>query len=97
MNFQVISPGKRLWPLVPRPRKRVMHFAARLFSGEGTPDGDTVTICASIPGFGLTAQRGDLPDPSPSHTLGAEKADFNLSLVQPASVRGSAVHGEAIP
>src|ERR1035437_3894645 len=65
-----------------------MHFAARLFSGELPPDGDTVTICASIPGFGLAAQRGDVPDPSPSQTLAAEKADLNLNLVQPASVRG---------
>src|ERR1035437_8730412 len=74
-----------------------MHFAARLFSGELPPDGDTVTICASIPGFGLAAQRGDVPGPSPSQTLAAEKADLNLSLVQPTSVCGSVVHGEAFP
>jgi hypothetical protein len=35
-----------------------------LFSGELPPDRDVIAIHASIPGFGLTAQRNNAPDPA---------------------------------
>ena len=41
-----------------------------------------------IPGVGLVAQRGNIPDPSFSQVLAAEEADLNLSLVQLALCLG---------
>lgn len=38
-----------------------MHLPTRLFSGELPEDRDAIAIDASISGFGLTAQRNDVP------------------------------------
>ena len=74
-----------------------MQFPAGQFSGELPLNRDAVTICLVIPCLGLSAQRSDIPDPAISETLAAEEADLNLSLVQPTSMLGRVMHGEALP
>jgi hypothetical protein len=41
-----------------------------------------IAIDASIPGFGLTAQRNDVPDPAFSQALAAERADLDRGLIE---------------
>src|SRR5665213_187711 len=74
-----------------------MHFPTRLLSGELPADSDVTAIHASIPGFGLTAQRNDVSDPTFPHALAAEQADLNLSLIEPACMFGRVVHREPFP
>lgn len=56
-----------------------------------------IAIHALIPGFHLTAQRNDVPDPAFSQALTAEQADLNFSLIEPASMFGRVVYGEPFP
>ena len=56
-----------------------------------------IAVHASIPGFGLTAQRNDVPDPAFSQALAAEQADLNFGLIEPASMLGSVMHSESFP
>jgi len=56
-----------------------------------------ISIGTSIPSFGLTAQVHDVRDPAFSEALAAEQANLNLSLIQPASMLGRVMHGEARP
>ena len=72
-------------------------FPARLFSGELPVDRDVIAIHASIPGFGLAAQHHDVPDPTFPQALAAEQADFDLGLIEPASMPGRAMHRESFP
>ena len=62
-----------------------MKCAACLFSGEVPLDGGLVAIYSPIPGYGLSAQGGDIANPAFSQALTAEEADLDLSLIEPAS------------
>ena len=68
-----------------------------MFSCELPLNGDPIAVCAPIPGFGLTAQLGNVCNPASSQALSAEKTDLYLGLIQPASMRGRVVYGKAIP
>jgi len=68
-----------------------------VFSCELPLNGDPIAVCAAIPCFGLTAQLANISDPAFSQALAAEKTDFYLGLIQPASMSGRVVHREAIP
>ena len=54
-------------------------------------------VGATIPGFGLAAQCGNIADPAFPQALAAEEADLDLSLVQPASMFGRVMHSKTIP
>ena len=56
-----------------------------------------ITIGTAIPGFGLTAQVHDLPDPAFAEALPAEETNFDLGLVEPASVLRGVVDREPAP
>jgi hypothetical protein len=56
-----------------------------------------IAIHASIPSFGLTAQRNDVPDPAFPQALADEQADLYLGLIEPASMLGRAMNSESFP
>jgi hypothetical protein len=56
-----------------------------------------VVVGATIPGFGLAAQCGNIANPAFPQALAAEEADLDLSLVQPASMFGRVMHSKTIP
>ena len=68
-----------------------------MLSGEPPPDCEFVVVGAAIPGSGLAAQCGDIPNPSSSQALTSEDANLNLSLVEPTSMLRCVVNGKAIP
>jgi len=68
-----------------------------LLSRELPSNRDVTAVHASIPGFGLTAQRDDILDPSFSEALAAEQADLTLNLIQPTSMFRRVMHGKACP
>src|SRR5271167_4961251 len=74
-----------------------MHFPTRLFSGEFPLDCDAVAIVAPIPGFGVSAEGSNVPDPAFAEALAAEEADRNLRLIKPASMLGRVMNGEPLP
>jgi len=46
-------------------------------------------VGAAIPGFGLAAQCGDIPNPLSTQALTTEDANLNLSLVEPTPMLSS--------
>jgi hypothetical protein len=68
-----------------------------LLSGELPSNRDVIAVHAWIPGFGLTTQRSNIPDPAFPQALATEQADLHLSLVQPTSMLGRVMHGEPFP
>jgi hypothetical protein len=50
-----------------------------------------------IAGFSLAAQRSDVPDPVSSQALTAEETILNLGLIEPTSMLGRVMDGEALP
>jgi hypothetical protein len=68
-----------------------------LLSCELPSNRDAIAIHASISGFGLTAQRNDVPDLAFPQALAAEQTDLDFSLIEPAFMLGSVMHSESFP
>src|SRR5215472_6963781 len=89
-----------LWGLGLRPLK-IVPFIAELaacgFAVELPVDLDTVTIHPPIPGLRLPAKALKAGNASLAQALPREDSNFDLCLIQPASMAGRVMHREATP
>ena len=60
-------------------------------------DLDTITIHPAIPGLRFATQGFEIGDSPITQTLPREDPDFDLRLIEPTSVCGRVVDGEAVP
>jgi len=74
-----------------------MELAASSPAVEFPIDFDAVPIHAAVPGAALLAQCLEIGDSSLAQALPRKEADFDLRLIEPASVGGREMNPEAIP
>src|SRR5215831_3765985 len=75
----------------------VAEFATGGFTIELPGDLDPIMIHASIPSLGFPPQRLEVGDASLPQTLPREDPDFDLRLIEPATVSGGVMDREAAP
>ena len=84
----------------PRPLERVFpisELAAGRFTVKPPFDRDPVTIHSAVPGARFPLECFQIGYASLAETSTGKQADFDLRLIQPASMRGRVVDCEAIP
>src|SRR3989442_12521188 len=86
--------------LVPRPCNvvsSIAEFRASFSAGKAPVDGYPITVHCPAPSSGFPPQVVQRWDSSPSQTLPAEQADFDLCLIKPVAAGGGLVHLELAP
>jgi len=86
--------------LVLRPRERVACITKLFacgFAVELPIDFDAGAVRPAIPRAAFPAERRPIGDSSLAEALPGKQADLDFRLVEPASVFGRVVHGEAVP
>src|SRR5215471_3714638 len=85
--------------LVLRPPVRVLIIAeplARSFPTETPVDDKLVPIDLPVPGRGFPFEFGQARDPACAQALADKEADLNFGLIEPASMLGCVMQGQAI-
>ena len=75
----------------------VAKLAAGRFAVKLPVDSDPVTIHPAVPRTSFPLERAQMGYASFAEALTSKQADFNLRLIEPASMRGRVVEREAIP
>jgi hypothetical protein len=75
----------------------ITELAAGRFAVKSPVDSDLLAIHPAIPGARFPLQRLQIGYTSFAETLAGQQADLDLRLIQPASMSGRVVDGEAIP
>ena len=75
----------------------ITELATGRFAIEAPIDSDLVTVHPAVPGARFSLECLQIGYPSFAETLTTKQADFDLRLIQPASMRGRVVDCEALP
>ena len=75
----------------------VAELLACLSAGKPPVDSDPITVHSPAPGSGFPPQVAERRDSSRTQALPGEEADFDLCLIEPASVCRRVVDGEPVP
>ena len=69
----------------------IAELSARRFAVKLPVDSDLVTIHPAVPGAGFALQRLQIGDAPFAEALTGEQTDFDLGLIEPASMSGCVV------
>src|SRR5579862_2413839 len=75
----------------------VAELFTRFFTGKLPIDSSALAIHSLPPSLGLSGEVAERGNPTSPQALPREKADFDLSLIQPAAVGWGVMHGKPIP
>ena len=74
-----------------------MEDIVSIEAGEGPVDLEALAVDGLVPGAGFGAEFAQRGNAAGTQTLAAEKADFNLRLIQPTGMLRGVVNGKAMP